>query len=81
MFFSVYANLFFLFRELFLKTNVNRDSVSIWPYSETLEDFADTFRYMPEGYVFDQAVYDAYYSEDHIPETEVIYHDDPGLEP
>ena len=65
----------------YLYYNVTRDSISIWPYSETLEDFADTFRYMPEGYVFDPAVYDAYYSEDHIPETTVIYHDDPGLEP
>ena len=65
----------------YLYYNVARDSISIWPYSETLADFADTFKYLPEGYVFDQAVYDAYYSEDHIPETTVIYHDDPGVAP
>ena len=64
-----------------LHYNLNRESVSVWATSQNLEDFTASFRSMPEDYVFDQAAYDAYYSEDHIPETMLVYHDDPRVEP
>ncbi|MBQ8641463.1 MAG: membrane lipoprotein lipid attachment site-containing protein [Clostridia bacterium] len=64
----------------YLYYNANRNAVAL--YISAVYDFddMDTIRFLtkPADYVFDQARYDAYYTE---PETMVIPADDPLIEP